>query len=87
MVEEFSTKFAKEYRGVTRENERGGSARPIRMLRFVYRVFWPCQLRMGIDPIDSILPEIALHLRQRQTRGARPDDHGKRRLAPRQYPE
>jgi len=55
MVEEFSTKFAKEYRGVTRENERGGSARPIRMLRFVYRVFWPCQLRMGIDPIDSIL--------------------------------
>jgi hypothetical protein len=42
-------------RAVTRENERGGSARPIRMLRFVYRVFWLCQSRMGIDPIDSIL--------------------------------
>jgi len=54
MVEEFSTKFAKEYRGVTRENERGGSARPIRMLRFVYRVFGLCQSRMGIDPIGSI---------------------------------
>jgi hypothetical protein len=40
-------------RAVTRENERGGSARPIRMLRFVYRVFWLCQSRMGIDPIDS----------------------------------
>jgi hypothetical protein len=34
-------------------SERNGSARP--MLRFVHRVFWLCQVRMGIDPIDSIL--------------------------------
>jgi hypothetical protein len=54
-VEDFLTKFAKKRRAVTHENERDGSARPIRMLRFVYRVFWLCQSRMGIDPIDSIL--------------------------------
>jgi hypothetical protein len=38
-----------------RENERDGSARPIRMLRLVFRIFWLCQLGMGIDPISSIL--------------------------------
>jgi hypothetical protein len=36
-------------------NERNGSARPIRILLFVHRIFWPCQLRMSIDPIDNIL--------------------------------
>jgi hypothetical protein len=42
-------------RAVTRENELDGSARPIQMLRFVYRVFGLCQSRMGIDPINRIL--------------------------------
>jgi hypothetical protein len=36
-VEDFLTKFPKKRRAVTHENERDGSARPIRMLRFVYR--------------------------------------------------
>ena len=42
-------------RSVTRVNERDGSARPIRMLRFVHRIFWPCQSRVSIDPINRIL--------------------------------
>jgi hypothetical protein len=32
---------------------RTSCAEPI--LRFVHRIFWPCQSRMSIDPIDSIL--------------------------------
>ena len=32
-----------------------GSVRTIRMLRFVHRIFWLCESRMGIDPIDSFL--------------------------------
>ena len=55
-VEDFLTKFANEHRAVTRANERDGSARPIRLLRFVYRVFCKRlrQVRMGIDPIDNV---------------------------------
>jgi hypothetical protein len=53
-VEEFLTEFAKKRRAVTRENERDGSARPIRILRFVHRIFWLCQSGMGIDPRDGI---------------------------------
>src|ERR1700720_4709736 len=40
---------------VTRANERCGSTRPIRMLRFVHRIFWLCQSRVSLDPINRIL--------------------------------
>jgi hypothetical protein len=42
-------------RAVTRENQRDGSARHIRILRLVHRIFWLCQSRMSIDPINRIL--------------------------------
>jgi hypothetical protein len=39
---------------IARKSQRDGSARPIRNLRFVYRIFLLCQSRMGIDPRDGI---------------------------------
>ncbi len=34
-------------------DELNGSARPNRMLWFVHRILWPCQSRMGSDPIGQ----------------------------------
>jgi hypothetical protein len=40
---------------IARKSQRDGSARPIRLMRLVHRIFWFRQSRIGIDPRDSIL--------------------------------